>query len=101
MAMVPHERSLVQKLESKPFALLGINFDNSRDVAKKVEEDSKINWRSWFDGRGGAIGKEWRIQFLPTIYVLDGEGVIRYRNVRGDAMDMAVEALLAEMEKKK
>jgi hypothetical protein len=33
----------------------------------------------------------------PTIYVLDGEGKIRYKNVRGDAMDKALETLFAEM----
>ena len=33
----------------------------------------------------------------PTIYVLDARGVIRYKNVRGEALDQAVDALLAEM----
>jgi hypothetical protein len=29
MAMVPHERSLVKRLESKPFALLGVDLDDT------------------------------------------------------------------------
>ena len=33
----------------------------------------------------------------PTIYVLDAKGVIRYKNVRGEAMDQAVDTLLAEL----
>jgi hypothetical protein len=32
--------------------------------------------------------------------VLDEKGVIRYKNVRGEAMDKAVDALMAEMKKK-
>lgn len=97
MAMKPHERSLVNKLKDKPFALLGVNLDNTKEQCKKVEQEKNINWRSWFDGRGGAIAKKYNIQFLPTIYVLDHKGVIRYKGVREQAMDDAVDTLLKEM----
>jgi hypothetical protein len=97
MAMVPHERSLVKRLEGKPFALLGINFDNSKEVLKKCQEKSSISWRSWFDGRTGPIAKQWNIEGLPTIYVLDAKGTIRYKGVEGEKMDAAVDALLKEM----
>jgi AhpC/TSA family len=97
MAMVPHERSLVNRLEGKPFALLGVNFDKSKDELKKVEENEKINWRSFWDGSEGPIGKQWNIRFLPTIYVLDHNGVIRYKSVRDKDMDEAVDKLLKEV----
>jgi hypothetical protein len=96
MAMVPHERSLVKRLENKPFTLLGVNFDDSKDELKKSEDKNHITWRSWFDGRSGPIGKEWNIRYLPTIYVLDAKGVIRYKGVRDEEMDKAVDTLLKE-----
>jgi hypothetical protein len=37
---------------------------------------------------------------FPTIYVLDGKGVIRFMNVRGEEMDRAVDSLLEELAKK-
>jgi hypothetical protein len=98
MAMVPHERSLVKRLEGKPFALLGIDLDADKETLKKAEEKNKITWRSWFDGRGGPIGDKWNIRFLPTIYVLDAKGVIRYKNVRDKELDEAVDTLLKEKE---
>jgi hypothetical protein len=98
MAMVPHERSLVKRLEGKPFALLGVNFDSSKEVLKKCQEKHSISWRSWFDGRrGGPIAKQWNISVLPTIYVLDAKGIIRYKGVEGAKMDTAVDTLLKEM----
>jgi hypothetical protein len=100
MAMVPHERSLVKRLEGKPFALLGVNFDNTKEEMKKSEQDNKITWRSWFDGQSGPIGKEWHVKYLPAIYVLDAKGVIRYKGVRDKAMDEAVDMLLKELEAK-
>jgi hypothetical protein len=100
MAMVPHERSLVKRLAGKPFALLGINMDRSKDVLQKSQKDNEITWRSWFDGQSGPIAKLYNIQFLPTIYILDAKGVIRYKGVRGEQMDEAVDALLGELQKK-
>lgn len=101
MAMVPHEQLLVKKQEGKPFALLGINADDTREALKKSEEKNKLTWRSWFDGRTGPISKEWNIKYLPTIFVLDDKGVIRFKGVRGEEMDEAVEALLKEMANRK
>src|SRR5947208_5528817 len=98
MAMVPHERSLVKRLEGKPFALLGIDLDSDKAALKKAEEKNKITWRSWFDGRGGPISDKWNIRFLPTVYVLDAKGVIRYKDVRDKELDEAVDMLLKEVE---
>ena len=97
--MYPHERSLVKRLEGKPFALLGINSDQNRDQLKDVLKKEEITWRSWWDGgnTNGPIATKWNVYGWPTIYVLDDKGVIRYKNVRGEAMDKAVNALLAEM----
>jgi hypothetical protein len=98
--MYPHERSLVKRLDSQPFALLGINSDKDRDDLKKVMEKEQITWRSWWDGGSteGPIATQWNIQGWPTIYILDDKGIIRYKNVRGEAMDKAVDQLLKEME---
>ena len=101
MATVLHERSLVKRLEGKPFALLGVSLDFSREALKKCEEKNKITWRSFFDGRGGPISKKYNIKSLPTIYVLDAKGVIRYKGVRGKALDRAVDRLLKEREGEK
>ena len=101
--MYPHERSLVKRLEGQPFALLGINSDRDREVLKKVMEEQEITWRSFWNGggTGGPISSAWNVRGWPTIYVLDHKGVIRYKNVRGERMDEAVDALLAEMKKGK
>src|SRR5437763_17220310 len=101
MAMVPHERSLVKKLEGKSFALLGIDLDKSRENLKEDEQREKITWRSWYDGMEAPIAKQYHIRFLPTIYVLDTKGVIRYKNVRGDDLDKTNQILHQEAESKK
>ena len=101
--MYPHERSLVRRLANRPFALIGVNSDRDRTELKKVLLTERITWRSFWNGgsTAGPISSRWRVHSWPTIYILDGDGVIRYRDVREAAMDRAVDVLLAEMGSKK
>ncbi len=96
--MLPHERSLVKRLQSQPFALLGINSDGDADKVKQILKDQEITWRQAIDGTTrGPLAKRWNIKSWPTIFVIDAKGVIRYKNVREEKMDEAVDALLAEL----
>jgi len=96
--MIPHEKTLVKRLEDQPFALVGINSDNEKRYRERRPEMG-VTWRSFFDGgsTGGPIASQWGVTGWPTIYVLDAEGKIRYQGVRGDEMDRAVDTLLVEM----
>ena len=97
--MYPHERSLVKRLEGKSFALIGVNSD-PKDRVRQAMKKENITWRSWWDGGSteGPIAKAWNVSGWPTIYVLDAKGVIRYKNVRENEMDKAVDKLLTELE---
>jgi thiol-disulfide isomerase/thioredoxin len=100
MAMVPHERELVARLEGKPFILLGVNSDDAsdRDKARAAIIEKRMTWPSWWDGGlRGAIQTAYDVRHWPTVYVLDPSGVIRFIDVRGADLDKAVDSLLAEM----
>jgi hypothetical protein len=103
--MYPHERSLVKKLEGKPFALIGVNSDKDLTELKKTLEEEKITWRSFWngkDGTGGPISTEWNVHGWPTLFVIDHKGVIRHKwlgNPGDDKIDAAIEKLVAEAEK--
>ena len=43
--MFPHERSLVQRMASKPFALIGVNSDEDRKECKEKNNQQQITWR--------------------------------------------------------
>ena len=98
--MYPHERSLVERLKDQPFALIGVNSDKDKDELRKRMAEENITWRSFWngpEGTRGPISARWNVTGWPTIYVIDHEGVIRYKNVRGEKMDAAVDELLAKM----
>ena len=98
--MYPHERSLVKKLKDKPFALIGVNSDKDLETLRKVRVEKELTWRSFWngpEGTSGPISQAWDVMGWPTIYILDGKGIIRDRNKRNDEMEVAVMELLAEM----
>jgi len=100
--MYADERSLVKRLEDKPFALVGVNSDTDKDELKKTMEKEHITWRSFWngpEGTKGPISTKWNVNGWPTTYVLDAKGTIQFKGVRGEAMDRAVDRLLKEMEK--
>jgi len=97
--MIPHEKALVQRLQNKPFALLGINSDGPAAKVLEILAKQGITWRNAVDvSTGGPIATAWNVHGWPTIYVLDAKGVIRFKDVRDAAMEDAVMTLLGEME---
>jgi peroxiredoxin len=99
--MIPHERSLVEKLKDEPFALIGVNSD-PLDAVKKGVAEKKMSWRHFWDGStSGPIASAWNVHGWPTIYILDEEGVIRAKDLRDAEMEQKVEELLAELKRKK
>jgi thiol-disulfide isomerase/thioredoxin len=97
--MYPEERELVKRLEGKRFALLSVNTDGDRETLRKSIQDGEITWRCWWDGSlEGPICQNWNVTSFPTIYVLDGTGAIRFKNIHGPSLDEAVKKLLKDLE---
>ncbi len=101
--MYAHERSLVKKMEGKPFILLGVNSDE-KSKAKDAVKKNELTWPSWWDGgdTSGPIARAWGVRAWPTLVLIDHKGVIRQRweGSPGDkVLDAEVEKLAADAEK--
>jgi hypothetical protein len=94
-----YERSLVEKYQDRAFVLLGVNTDVDRDAARQVVARRRLNWRSWWaGGPDGAIPSRWRINSFPSLFIIDGHGVVRYEHIQpGPELERAIESLLREL----
>jgi hypothetical protein len=92
--MYPHERSLVEKFQGKPFAIVGVNSDARREQVKEVVAKEKLDWKSFWDGGSptGPIARQWNVSGWPTVYLIDDQGVI----VRRIGMSKEDEALIEQ-----
>ena len=101
--MIPHERSLVEAYKDKPFALLGVNTDSSKEVYARKAQEMKVTWRSaWTGGKKNPISEKFRIEGYPTLYLIDHEGVIRKKWLGAPPakeLEKSIEELIAKTEK--
>ncbi len=98
--MYPHERSLVEEMKDKPFALIGVNSDKEIARAKKAIADNNLNWRSFHAGpkaTRGPIPTAWAVKGWPTVVVLDAEMKIHYRGHDGEEATKVAKDLVAKM----
>lgn len=100
VAMIPHEREMVERLKGKGFALISVSGDDEKETLTKFLEKTKMPWTHWFAEKKGIL-KDWNIRYFPTIYVIDHKGVIRAKDLRGEQLEEKVNELIAEMEKEK
>lgn len=75
-----------------------MNSDSDRAALKDTITQQNISWRSWWDqGRiDGPIHTTWQVLERPAIHLLDGKGIIRYKNLQPQELDEAIEKLLAK-----
>ncbi|NOG55408.1 MAG: TlpA family protein disulfide reductase [Planctomycetes bacterium] len=91
----------MEKYADAPFAIVGVNSDDSLEALNAAMTDENLTWSSFFDGggTGGPIAVQWGVTGWPTVYILDHKGVIRYKG-RSD-LDETIAELVAEAEKAK
>ncbi len=96
--MYAHERSLVEKLADKPFALIGVNSDRDLDKIRETVKEKRLTWRSFQNEEGvdGKISDKYGVKAWPTILILDKDGVIRFKGNRAK-IDEEITKLLKEM----
>lgn len=100
-AMIPHERQIAQRHSDKPFALISVSADPDRDLVTRFLKSESMPWTHWWVGEKAPILDKWNVRLIPTIYVIDAQGTIRFKNVRDQKLDEAVDALVKEAEGKK
>jgi len=97
MAEVPNMKRLYEEYHSQGFEIIGVNLDEDRDVLKTTVEKHGMNWLHHFDGAnpdGGWAGK-YGISAIPTLWLIDNQGVLRDLNARED-LEGKVKKLLVE-----
>jgi len=89
----------VTKYAGRPFALLGINTDADPAQARQALAGKPVPWPSLWDGPSGPLARRLGVEAFPSLYLLDGDGVVR-RSWTGvpDARELesAIDGLLAK-----
>jgi len=95
----PYDRFLLDKYARWPLALLGVETGSSRDAALLAHTANPVTHRSWWDeptvrGAGGPIANAWNVVGWPATYLIDGDGIIQFVDLREEDLLIAVRQLV-------
>lgn len=84
------------KYQSKGFTVLGVSLDRDRESWIKAIEEDKLTWThvsnvSYWDN---PVAKMYAVSAIPTNYLIDGNGIIIGKNLRGVALKEKVREFL-------
>lgn len=95
---MPKVISLYNQFNDKGFEIIGISLDESRTSLEQYIKENKMGWPQYFEGNkwNNSIAKKYGVRAIPATFLLDREGKIRYKAVRGRELARAVEKLVSE-----
>ena len=93
---LPNVLAAYAKYHDKGFEIVGISLDQNEDQMKRFIADKKITWQQYFDGKGfdSKLGQKYGVSAIPATYLIDGDGKIVARNLRGPALGHTLDRLL-------
>ena len=74
---MPSIRRLIEAMADAPFAVIGVNVGEAERRVQATAKRLEINFLVLLD-KDSATFKGWGANVLPTAYVLDGSGRVRY-----------------------
>ena len=92
----PNVVKAYNEFSKKGFDILGVSFDSDKAKWRKAIADDKLTWNHVSDlqGWGNAAGKLYGIMSIPANILLDKEGKIIARNLRGEDLRAKLAELL-------
>jgi len=97
LAELPTLRQLAAEF-GEAVTVVGISLDRSVETFESAVADHEINWTQIYDGSDGPISILYRIEGIPMTYLIDRDGVIVARGLRGQRLLDAVAALAEQGE---
>ena len=93
VAELPNVLETYGKYHGKGFEVIGISLDQDKDKLTGFIKEKQVPWAQYFDGKGwqSKLGQKYGINSIPATYLIDKEGKIIGKNLRGEALASAVQ----------
>lgn len=92
----PNVVEAFQKFKSKNFTVLGVSLDRARDPWLKAIQDDKLDWTQVSDLKfwNNEVAQAYRISSIPQNLLIDPNGTIIAKNLRGPELQQRLSQLL-------
>ena len=98
MAEVPYLKQAYDEFHGKGFEIYGVSLDNDNGKWLAAIRDNGMDWVhvSDLNGFDNLAAKDYAVQSIPANFLIDAQGKIVARNLRGEALHKKVEELLGK-----
>ena len=97
---LPNVLKTYEKHHADGFEIIGISLDRDQDREKLdgFIKEKKMTWPQFFDGKywQNKLATKYGVNSIPATYLLDGEGTIIGKDLRGEDLEQAVAKALAK-----
>jgi len=93
---LPNVLKTYEKYHPKGFEIVGVSLDSDKTKLTSFMETKKITWQQYFDGKGwgNKLAGKYGVSSIPATFLLDREGKIISKNLRGEALEAEVAKIL-------
>ena len=95
VALTPTLKALYEKYQPKGFEIVGINSDESKAQMTKFLAQEKVAWPQYFDSGDARVGSRFGIYQIPSLWLVDKQGVVRDNQGVND-LEVKIQKFLAE-----
>ena len=96
MGEVPHLKRTYDEFHKKGFEIFGVTFDDNREDWLDAVKENKMNWVhvGLLNGFDNQAAKDYAVNAIPSNFLIDSEGKIVAKNLRGEALYEKIAELL-------
>ena len=96
MGEVPHLKKTYDEFHKKGFEIFGVTFDDNREDWLDAVKENKMNWVhvGLLNGFDNQAAKDYAVNAIPSNFLIDSEGKIVAKNLRGEALYEKIAELL-------
>ena len=96
IAEFPHLKELYAKTDRAKFEIIGIAGRSSFDGIKKLIDRHEVTWPQIFSDDINKIVEKYEIRAYPTVLLIDTEGVIIAKGLRGNELEEKILSLIKD-----
>lgn len=91
----PNVVAAFNKYKDRNFTVLGISLDKSKDNWIKAVNDDGLTWTQLSDLKfwSNAVAQQFGIQSIPQNYLIDPNGIVIGKNLRGSDLEAKLESI--------
>ena len=96
---MPNIVKTYQMYHDKGFEIIGISLDENKNRFLRFIENNNMTWRQYFDGKRGqnSMAQKYSIDSIPSTFLLDANGKIIAKNLRGSSLEEAIKEAVAKL----